>query len=88
MGVCPTLSCPTLSVSHIIRNGHEMCDPQLGWVAVQPPCPAELECDEAADACVVPPIPTVSTWGLVTLALVILTLAKLHRSSLTESPGR
>jgi hypothetical protein len=76
-------------------NGVETCDAATGCQPGAPPCmgsvPVDgatvfLECDEATDTCVVPPIPTVSTWGLITLAQVILTVAKLRRGPAPESP--
>jgi len=59
-------------------NGLETCDVQVGCLGGSAPCAPELFCDEASDACIVPPIPTVSQWGLVLLALALLSAGKVR----------
>ncbi len=67
-------------------NGVESCNPQGGCVAGIPPCHLGTEdCDNVTESCVSNMIPTVSEWGLVVLALLLLASAKLtlgRRSSL------
>lgn len=59
-------------------NGVEQCDPLSGCVTGDVPCPPNLECDEENDECFDPRIPTVSSWGMVILALVVLSLARIR----------
>jgi len=59
-------------------NGAEACHAAVGCVAGAAPCAPDLLCDEAAQQCTVPPIPTVSQWGLVVLALLLVVGAKLR----------
>ena len=42
------------------------------------PCAPGESCDEVADECFVPPIPAVSEWGLVILALLLLAGGKVY----------
>jgi hypothetical protein len=59
-------------------NGNESCDPQVGCVAGVPPCDMNHEhCDESEQRCVPNAIPTVSQWGLIVVALLLLTAAKI-----------
>ncbi len=60
----------------IFCNGSEVCDVATGCGAGEPPC-EYYQCDEESDQCH-PGIPTVSTWGLLALALIILIAAKLR----------
>ncbi len=53
-------------------NGIETCDLAGGCIAGDPPCPPSWVCDEDLNACIVPPFPTVSEWGLVVLTLLLL----------------
>ncbi len=57
-------------------DGAEVCDPVVGCSAGEPPCPGP--CDEALDQCMATEIPTASAWGLVVLALILTTAAKLR----------
>jgi hypothetical protein len=62
----------------VFCNGLESCDPQLGCVPSEPPCAEGLECDETRDECFFPGIPTVSTWGLAVLGLLLAAGAKIR----------
>jgi hypothetical protein len=72
----PALNCPD---DGIFCNGVESCDPLQGCVHSGFPCEPGEECNET-DHCFVPPIPTVSEWGLVILTLLLLTGAKVYFS--------
>jgi hypothetical protein len=62
----------------VFCNGQEICDPGAGCFAGPPPCAQGLECDEVRDECFFPGIPTVSTWGLGILALLVAIGAKVR----------
>lgn len=57
-------------------NGTESCNATLDCVSSGDPCPGQV-CDEENDACEVEPIPAVSEWGMVIIALIILTAGTL-----------
>ncbi len=57
-------------------NGTETCNPSSGCVPGTIPCPENTTCNEDADACDPNSIPTVSEWGIVVLALLLLVGAK------------
>lgn len=57
-------------------NGAETCS-SAGCVTGTPPCLETEICDEDTDTCEPGVIPTVSTWGLAVLALILLVGAKL-----------
>ena len=59
-------------------DGEEFCDPALGCRLSPPPCSEDQRCDEDAHICEPGRIPTVSTWGLVILTLLILVGAKVR----------
>jgi len=60
-------------------NGVEFCDPILGCQDGPDPCdPIREVCDEVNDVCKPAPIPTVSEWGMVALALLLLIGAKVY----------
>jgi hypothetical protein len=59
-------------------NGFEFCSVQLGCQDGPDPCEADQVCDEVKDQCEPGTIPTVSTWGMVILALLLLTGAKVY----------
>jgi hypothetical protein len=70
IGTCNSGTPPVCDDGQIC-NGIETCDPQLGCLPGAPPCAEGLECDEDRDECFFPGIPTVSTWGVAVLALVL-----------------
>ncbi|MBI4718026.1 MAG: hypothetical protein HY763_09500 [Planctomycetes bacterium] len=71
-----TCGCTRHCDDDIFCNGRETTDPSTGeCVAGVPPCEADFLCDEEQDACLVI-TPTVSQWGLVVLALLLLAGAK------------
>ncbi len=86
---CTDDSCneTTVSCDHVVVdancddgafcNGVETCDGILGCQAGTNPCPAGTTCDEDNDACV-QPVPTVSAWGLMILALLLLVTGKVY----------
>ena len=52
-------------------NGQETCDDKT-CIQGTNPCSAGVGCDEVLDMCMEPTIPTVSEWGLLVLALLLL----------------
>jgi hypothetical protein len=61
-------------------NGAEVCTSGMGCIPGNPPCPGSpTACDEDADECdeELIPIPTVSEWGLVVFALLLLVMGKI-----------
>lgn len=78
-GLCvgTTLNCD----DGLFCNGLETCNPSNGCVPGSNPCPAAFECDEMADQCFDPGIPTVSQWGIIVLALGLLAASKAHSRS-------
>jgi len=59
-------------------NGPEGCDPGSGCTPGTPPCTGSEVCDEGTDTCETGVIPTVSEWGLVLMALLLLAGAKVY----------
>ncbi len=62
-------------------NGHETCHAESGTcLPATDPCLPDLVCDESRGACVlaIPPIPTVSAWGLMIMTLALLSGAKIY----------
>ncbi len=59
-------------------NGAESCDSASGCVAGTNPCPEDTTCNEDTDACDPNSIPTVSEWGLIVLAILLLVVAKVQ----------
>lgn len=64
-------------------DGQEQCDLTLGCLSGTPPCAPDLVCNEETDTCGRPTIPTVSDWGIVILALVLLIESKVRFRAFT-----
>ena len=79
-GACVQLANHAFCDDGLFCNGQETCDLQAGCAAGIDPCAFGMDCDEATETCFVPPIPTISEWGLVILALLLVTGAKANRS--------
>lgn len=72
-------------------NGTEACDPSSGrCVSSGFACPANQVCCKSTDSCLdeCPDIPTVSQWGLMAMALLLLTGARIYyrRSDVVALP--
>jgi hypothetical protein len=63
---------------HVFCNGIETCDANVGCVGGALPCGSDQSCREESDECVESGVPTLNAWGFISMALVILILAK-HR---------
>ncbi len=78
-GQCQFTPTNALCDDGVFCNGVETCDPAAGCVPGVAPCaPGPFPCDEDRDRCPSSEIPTVGTWGLLILALVLATTAKLR----------
>jgi len=83
-GACEHTANLVLCDDDFFCNGQETCDSQNGCGAGEEPCDTGMDCDESTDTCVVPPIPTVSQWGLLGLTLLLAAAAKVRSARVAD----
>jgi hypothetical protein len=78
MNRCDNIPNDTYCDDGLWCTGFEFCTAGVGCQDGPVPCRADQVCDEEKEICEPGTIPTVSTWGMVILALLLLTGAKVY----------